>query len=64
MGLAVGAVAIFPCAAGLCSLHTLEWPKGHQKFILLEHRGHLLKRFGCRETLHHCFSVLARMGPL
>ena len=30
--------------------------------MLLEHRGHLLKRFGCRKTLYHCFSVLARMG--
>jgi len=25
--------------------------KGHQNFILLEHRGHLLARFGCRKTV-------------
>ena len=49
----------FTPAASLL-FHTLAWPKGHQNFILLEHRGHLLKRFGCRKTFHHCFSVLAR----
>ena len=44
-------------------LYTPTWPQGHQKCILLEHRGPLLKRFGCIKTMHHCFPVLAQMGP-
>ena len=55
-----GKKVLTPAASFLCTLSL--GLKGYQNCILLEHRGHLLKHFGCRRAVQIAFLCWLKWG--